>query len=87
MPDEHLGAIDHTRHDSVDVHSVSLRYLVVTRKTGCNSHSTEFSRYTKTGCNLQSAQLGQLVRVVVQACTWEPAIFEDNVCADERSEK
>ena len=83
MPDEHLGAVDRVRHDSVDVHSVSLRYLVVTQKTGCNSHNTEFSRYTKTGCNSHSAQLKQHVRVVVQSFTWEPAIVEHNVCADE----
>ena len=46
MPDEHLGAVDHARHDSVGVHSVSLRYLVVTQKTGCNSHFTKISLYT-----------------------------------------
>jgi len=35
MPDEHLGAVDHERHDSVGVHSAKIRYVVVTHKTGC----------------------------------------------------
>jgi len=65
MPDEHLGAVDRARHDFVDVHSVSLIYSVVTQKTGCKSHTTEFSRYAKPGCNSQSAPRGQLDRVVV----------------------
>jgi len=60
-----------------------LRYVVVTQKTGLNSHSTEFSHYTKTGCNSHSAQFGPLVRVVVQSFTREPSIFEDNVSSDE----
>jgi len=68
MPDEHLGAVDHARHESVGVHSVSLRYLVVTQKTGCNSHFTQFR---------------QQIRVGLQSITGEPAIFEDNVSADE----
>ena len=31
-----------TRHDSVGVHSATLRCLMVTHKTGCNSHFTPF---------------------------------------------
>ena len=31
MPHVHLGAVDRARHDSVDVHNVSLRYRVVTQ--------------------------------------------------------
>ena len=30
MPDEHLGTIDHARHDSVGRHGVCFRYLVGT---------------------------------------------------------
>ena len=42
MPDEHLGAIDHARHDSVGRHGVCFRYLVGPWEIGQNSHFSQF---------------------------------------------
>jgi len=65
MPDVHLGAVDRARHDSVDVHSVSLRYLVVTQKTGCKSHTTEF-------CAWAVKAAGVAVRGQSKLQGWDP---------------
>ena len=42
MPHVHLGAVDLARHDSVHVHSVSLKYRVGTQPTGSKWNNTHF---------------------------------------------
>jgi len=57
MPDEHLGAVDHARHDSVSVHSVGVRYLVVTQKNGCIRTLHNFANRIGMVCNQSKSNL------------------------------
>ena len=57
MPDEHLGAVDHARHDSVGVLSVCFRYLVGTQETGWNSHFTQFWQQIVMVCDQSMGNL------------------------------